>query len=346
MSSLKRSQSTQLRHSHNSAGKLVHVHWGIWRLWKWNSSPWLRNESSRGCSGSSVGLWVERWDADRVLCVCTRSGNKFKVNYWEIKNKCKHSSHRTAITFQAKQTLNLGREKLANIPSSSKEEKGMFQTLFCLVGFCFLFCFALFILVHCFLSNHPIKLQAFCETTQETTSVVLCKSSNIMSFPFLSFSLALSSLSSEPFPESDSSLQIWRWDFFLREDSFRPLGSSSSRNLAMEEQNPRRNMKFIFKLKLWFMRNSWADYARFHLNRFEGHSDLVDLYMLTLFWDLYITYVSTRLLFLLSQCLVLHMITMCFQHLAYTFFFFVRKPLWELRDGEMKWTNCAFPGKL
>lgn len=233
-------------------------------------------------------------------------------------------SHRTAITFQAKQTLNLGREKLANVPSSSKQEKGMLQTLFCLVGFFFLFCFVLFVLVHYFLSNHPIKLQAFCETTLKTTSVVLCKCSNIMSFPFLFFSLALSSLSSEPFPESDSSLQIWRWDFFLKEDSFRPLGCSSSRNVAMEEQNPRRNMKFIFKLKLWFMRNSWADYARFHLNRFEGHSDLVELYMLTLLWDLYITYVSTRLLFLLSQCLVLHMITRCFQHLAYTFFIWGR----------------------
>lgn len=36
------------------------------------------------------------------------------------KKKSKHSCHRVTIAFQAKQTLNLGREKLANVPSSSK----------------------------------------------------------------------------------------------------------------------------------------------------------------------------------------------------------------------------------
>lgn len=85
------------------------------------------------------------------------------------------------------------------------------------------------------------------------------------------------------------------------------------------------------------MRNSWTDYARFHLNRFEGHNDLVELYMLTLLWDLYITYVSTRLFFLLSLCLVLHVITMCFRHLTYTNGFFIRKPLKNW--GVEKWNE-------
>lgn len=80
------------------------------------------------------------------------------------------------------------------------------------------------------------------------------------------------------------------------------------------------------------MRNSWADYERFHLNRFEGHSDLVELYVFALSWDLYITYASTRLLLLLSLCLVLHMITMCFQHLTYTDGFFHQ----NLRDEKTK----------
>lgn len=69
-----------------------------------------------------MGLWVERWDADRALCVCTRLGNKFPelMQSWERRKKSKHNSHRTTIAFQAKQTLNLGREKLSNVPSSSK----------------------------------------------------------------------------------------------------------------------------------------------------------------------------------------------------------------------------------
>lgn len=146
------------------------------------------------------------------MSVSTRSGNKFRVKYWERKDKCKQSSHKTITTCQAKQTLNMG-------------------------GNC---------IVSHQINPFTIYLQAFCETALEIARVSLSKSSNTMSFLFLSISPAFCSAGSEFFPESDSSPQIQGWDFFLREDSLRPLGCNSSRNVAMGEQNPIRNMKFIF----------------------------------------------------------------------------------------------------
>lgn len=202
---------------------------------------------------------------------------------------------------QNKYYIGFGGE-LVNVPSSFRLEKGLILTF-----------------IECFASHWILPftkyLQAFCKTALQITRFSLHKSFNMVSFPFLSLS------QSSP-PQFWVFSRVWPqspdpgMEFFCSGKT--PVSGNCSRNMAMGQQSPRRNMKFIFQLKLWFMRNSWTDYARFNLNRFEGHNDLVELYMPTHLWDLYLAYVSVRLLSLLSLCLGLHVITMHFQHFTYT----------------------------
>jgi len=163
------------------------------------------------------------------LCVSTRSGKKFEVKYWNRKNEGKHSCHKTPTAFQAKQTLNL-------LGGEVGKYAQFFQT-----GARFISNFEFFSL-KCFASHQifpfTIHLQAFCEIALEITRVSLCKDSNTMSFPFLSRSSEFSSLSSESFPESDSSPQIQGLNFFLREDSLRPLGCNTSGMWLWESKTP------------------------------------------------------------------------------------------------------------
>lgn len=150
------------------------------------------------------------------------------------KNKCQHSHHKTTTEFQVKQALHLRGKRLPNVPSSSKQKENLLQT------------FIFGNLTSNQIIQLAIYLQAFCEAAPQITQDSLCKSFNTTSFPFPSFSPAFPSPSSESFPESDSSPHNRGWTFFLREDSLRPLCCNSSRNVDMGEQNPRRNMKFMF----------------------------------------------------------------------------------------------------
>lgn len=57
-----------------------------------------------------------------------QSRGSFQGKVLREKDKCKRSCHKTTTAFQAKQTLNWVWGKLANVPCSSKQEKGLILT--------------------------------------------------------------------------------------------------------------------------------------------------------------------------------------------------------------------------
>lgn len=122
----------------------------------------------------------------------------------------------------------------------------------------------------CFPSYHPIY-QIPTGILQDSTTdyTFLCIRALTLCPSHFSPSSRVFFPSSECFPESDSSPQIQGWDFFTQ--GRLPYGVTVPGIWLWDRKAPEEIWSSFFWLKLWFMRNSWTDYVRFHLNRFEGH---------------------------------------------------------------------------